>query len=166
MDLRTVVCGALLIALPATAHPEDACVADARRMCPDVPYGGGAVLQCLRERWWEVSSACQQTIRDADNRARQVDVSCGNDVFRFCQAVPRGKGRVLNCLSRHWNDLSSTCRDAVSRVAERVRKFNDSCAADAARLCQGIEPGEGRIFACLKFQERAVSSRCAAALRP
>ncbi len=165
--LRAVCAVSLLaVALPGGAGAEDACAVDAKRLCPDVPYGGGAVLQCLRERWSEVSGACQQQVRDADNRVREIDASCANDYFRWCQATPRGQGRVLSCLSKRWNDLSSTCRDAVGRVSERIQRFTDSCRGDADRLCQGVEPGQGRIFACLKLQERAVSSRCQAALRP
>ncbi len=164
--LAALLAAALPAGVTPAARAEDACVPDARRFCPDVPYGGGAVLDCLRERWYQLSSACQQRIQQADDRARQLDVSCANDVFRHCPTVPRGKMRVVSCLGQHWNDLSSTCRDAVSRVAEKLQTFTDACSGDAARLCAGIEPGQGRIFACLKFQERAVSSRCAAALRP
>jgi hypothetical protein len=165
--LRTACALALVVLLlPRPAAAEAACATDARRLCPDVPYGGGAVLQCLRERWREVSGACQQDIRNLDNRVREVDASCANDYFRWCQGTPRGQGRILACLGRRWSDLSSTCRDAVSLISERAKRFTDACSADADRLCQGVEPGQGRIFACLKFQERAVSSRCQAAMRP
>ena len=163
--LHFVGCIACLLALPATAA-ESPCNADARRLCPDVPVGDGGVLQCLREQWYQVSSSCQSVIQRVEGRARQIDVSCANDTFRYCQRVVRGNGRVLSCLAKRWDGLSSTCRDAVSKVAEKVQRFTDSCSADAARLCAGVEPGGGRLFACLKLQENAVSSRCSAALRP
>ncbi len=168
MKHRIAACIALALAFapPTAGAAESPCNADARRLCPDVPVGGGEVLQCLREQWYQVSSACQSVIQGVDDRARQIDLSCRNDVFRFCARTPVGKGRVLSCLARHWDDLSSTCQDAVSRIAEKVQKFRDSCSADATRLCPGVEPGAGRIFGCLKLQESAVSSRCAAALRP
>jgi len=158
-------CAALVIALPALAGAESPCEADARRLCPDVPYGDGRVLYCLRQRWYQVSSACQNVIHDVDNRARQVHASCSGDVFQFCPSVPRGKGRILSCLATAWDNLSSTCRDSVARVSEKLQRFKDACSGDAARFCPDVEPGGGRIFACLKLQERAVSSRCATAMQ-
>jgi hypothetical protein len=160
-----VVCAALLGVAPAAAA-EDACVADAVRLCPDVPSGEGRILDCLRARWYSLSSACQQTIQGVENRARQIGVACNHDVYEHCRRAPAGGGRVLSCLVGNWEHLSSTCSDAVAKVAERARKFAGACSADAEQLCAGIEPGGGRIFACLKLQERAVSGRCAAALRP
>jgi cysteine rich repeat protein len=155
-----------LFGMARAALAEDACAVDARRLCPDVPYGEGRVVDCLRARWYEVSSACQQTIQRVDNKARQVDVACTNDVYQHCRRVPSGGGRVLSCLVSQWEHLLPACRDAVGEVAERARKLTTACASDAERLCPGIEPGGGRIFACLKLQERAVSSRCGEALRP
>jgi len=160
------LCGALLALAPAAAAGADACGEDARRLCPDVPIGEGRVVNCLREHWNDLSSSCQHTIQGVDNRARQVSVACTWDVYQYCQSVPTGGGRVLSCLSRRWDDLTSTCKDAVGQVAEKGKQFASACKADAERLCQGIEPGGGRIFACLKLQERAVSSRCADAMRP
>jgi hypothetical protein len=162
---RRAVCVAL-VAVARAATAEDACAVDARRLCPDVPYGEGRVVACLRARWYEVSSACQQTIQRVENRARQIDVACTGDVYEHCPRVQSGGGRVLSCLASHWDHLSSPCQNVVSEVAERAQKFTSACSADAARLCQGVEPGGGRIFACLKLQERAVSSRCGDALRP
>jgi len=39
------------------------------------------------------------------------------------------------------------------------------CAADAARLCAGIPPGEGRIFYCLKANLDRLSDGCQAVVR-
>jgi hypothetical protein len=162
--VRIGACLALLLALPATAA-ESPCNADARRLCPDVPIGGGGVLQCLREQWYQVSSGCQSVIQDFDARARQIDVSCQSDLYQYCQsALFKGRSQAVSCLARRWDRLSSTCQDAVGRIAEKLQRFADACRDDAGRLCPGVEPGGGRLFACLKLQERAVTSRCAAAM--
>jgi hypothetical protein len=161
-----LLCAALLGLAPLAARAEDACAADALRLCPDVPAGEGRILDCLRARWYAVSSSCQQTIQGVEARARQIGVACNHDVYEHCRRVPLGGGRVLSCLAANWEQLSTTCSDAVAKVAERARQFAGACGADAERLCAGVEPGGGRIFACLKLQERAVSSRCRAALRP
>jgi len=39
-----------------------------------------------------------------------------------------------------------------------------SCKADAAALCPGVQPGAGRVAACLKENEAKVSPACKDAL--
>lgn len=34
------------------------------------------------------------------------------------------------------------------------------CAEDAARLCKGVEPGEGRVAKCMKEYEKELSRAC------
>lgn len=41
----------------------------------------------------------------------------------------------------------------------------DYCKADAERLCPGVEPGGGRIVACLKEHKMEVSVGCAKAIQ-
>ena len=154
----------LLAASPARA--DGPCVEDARRLCPDVPVGEGRILACLRARWKEVSSACQQNVNEAAARARQFSAACEADVWQFCQGVRPGRGRIAACLGARWDDLSSTCRDAVAVASEKVQRFATDCADDAARFCPGVQPGGGRIYGCLKLQESRLSSRCRRAMRP
>jgi hypothetical protein len=39
------------------------------------------------------------------------------------------------------------------------------CKADAERLCPGVEPGGGKIIACLKEHKEEVSIGCAKAIK-
>jgi hypothetical protein len=39
------------------------------------------------------------------------------------------------------------------------------CKSDIERLCQGVEPGGGRIIKCLKAHEKEMSVGCALALK-
>jgi hypothetical protein len=157
---------ALSLLAPAPARADSPCADDARRLCPDVPVGEGRILACLRARWKDVSSACQQDVNEAAARARQFGAACEGDVWAYCQGVRPGGGRIAACLGARWNDLSSTCRDAVAVAGEKVRRFAAGCADDAARLCPGVQPGGGRVFGCLKLQDQRLSGRCRAAMRP
>jgi hypothetical protein len=40
-----------------------------------------------------------------------------------------------------------------------------ACAQDVKTLCPGVEPGDGRIAACLKEHRRKVSSGCKDAIK-
>ena len=42
--------------------------------------------------------------------------------------------------------------------------IDEPCRADAKKLCQGVEPGGGRILACLKEHREEVSDACKARL--
>jgi Golgi apparatus protein 1 len=51
---------------------------------------------------------------------------------------------------------------AAGSVAADQHAGRDACRADAERLCQGVEPGKGRVAQCLKEKEAQVSSECKA----
>ena len=157
---------AACVAVSGTAAADGPCVADAKRLCPDVPVGDGRIVACFRGRWSEVSSACQQVVQDVENRARKIGTACASAVWQYCPNVPPGEGRLLACVSARWSDLSSTCRDAVGAASEKLQRFQTACGSDAERLCPGVPAGGGKIFACLKLYEDAVSSACRDALRP
>jgi len=48
----------------------------------------------------------------------------------------------------------------ASGAAAQARKGDGPCAADAKKLCAGVEPGHGRIVKCLKDHEAEVSPAC------
>jgi hypothetical protein len=42
----------------------------------------------------------------------------------------------------------------------------DVCTSDAARLCPGVEPGAGRVLACLRSRATELSPRCKLTVEP
>jgi len=40
-----------------------------------------------------------------------------------------------------------------------------ACKADVEKLCPGVQPGEGRIAACMKDKRRQLSDGCKAAIK-
>jgi len=57
------------------------CRADAQRLCPGIPPGGGRILDCLKEHRNDVASACQAMLKAMAERrdARRRPGSDGND---------------------------------------------------------------------------------------
>lgn len=41
----------------------------------------------------------------------------------------------------------------------------EACKADVEKLCPGVQPGEGRIAACLKDKRRQLSDGCKTAIK-
>jgi hypothetical protein len=57
--------------------------------------------------------------------------------------------------------LMSAAPNALAQQAEAMRY----CKADVARLCPGVQPGGGRIIACLKAHKEEMSIGCGKALQ-
>jgi hypothetical protein len=65
---------------------------------------------------------------------------------------------------------TTICLLATSAAAQpsyfELMKVMNACKADIQALCTNVEPGEGRILACLKTQQSKVSAGCIAAAEP
>lgn len=140
-----LVAGSLLVSLPAFAQqPSQAqvaaikqnCRSDYQSYCSNVPTGGRASLQCLRDHSSNLSPACQTAVNAASGggarpaaatagappamsmreEAALVRRSCGNDYRSYCRGVRPGEGRALACLSANESRLSSGCRGALTEA--------------------------------------------------
>ena len=151
---------AALSAAPTAA--DDACAADAARVCAGFPPGEGRVYYCLRSNWDRLSEGCKKTLDWAQQVSQDLALDCQADAFSWCQGVPAGKGRLFACLASHRADLSSRCRDALVRVD----LFVAVCSGDAARLCPGTPRGQGALLACLVSQPDKLSPECRAVFWP
>ena len=157
-----LVAGHLALALPGTASAEDACLADAKRLCSTIPTGQGRVYYCLRSSWNQLSDGCQQLLDWAQKRANEVALDCQADAFSYCQGVPAGKGRLYACLAGHRDQISSECKKALTAVDW----FNSACGADRDRLCSGVPAADGGVIACLVTARERLSPACQAVFWP
>ena len=95
--------------------------------------------------------------------ARAVD-PCTDDVVRLCPGTALGKGAVRRCLKANQDALGEACRakletdDASAR--RFVREFLQACKADLDQYCAAVEPGGGRMLACLSRHQLEVSRPC------
>jgi hypothetical protein len=160
---------ALAAASVAPARAGEApCLAEADKVCPGIPAGDGRLWNCLLRNEFKLSSECVENLHEVQRRANAFSADCQADVFRFCPGVaPRG-GRVLDCLRPYVGrrELATNCEEAVATALEKVQGLHDACADEAAALCQGVQPGGGRIFLCLRYQSEKLSSRCRKAVNP
>lgn len=89
---------------------------------------------------------------------------CKADAEKFCKGVEPGEGRILKCLNQHEAELSPACRETVSawiqKLSERGEPVQPACKKDAARLCQDVPPGHGRVATCLMERMPELSPEC------
>jgi len=98
--------------------------------------------------------------------AEEVDRPCVADAKKLCKNVQPGDGRIARCMKEHQNKLSSGCRENMAKAKEKIKDAAEACKEDAGRLCKGVEPGQGRILACLKQHEGELSAECKDQMKP
>jgi hypothetical protein len=86
--------------------------------------------------------------------------SCTADAKKFCGDVVAGGGRVYKCLTSHDAELAPACSERLKAGKARFDEFSAACKTDAAKYCQGIPAGGGRMVSCLKGRESDLSADC------
>ncbi len=151
----------------AQQAPEDPCLGDAQRLCPDVKLGSGRVVACLRQNEEKLSNACLEKLEADQARAmalvQQFSRDCRPDIGQFCASVEPGEGRVLDCLDGHLPELTTGCQAQMTRLSRsraQVEGVRNACRADVARLCQGVPQRVGALVQCLAGHAQDLSPGC------
>jgi hypothetical protein len=98
-----------------------------------------------------------------DSRARQIaEVRCDAHVQEFCPDSLAGDER-RRCVIQRMRQFDQSCQQIVQQRVMRWKAadgYRLACAADVKRMCLTVEPGEGRILACLQEHEQDLSEAC------
>jgi hypothetical protein len=97
---------------------------------------------------------------------------CKKELETYCKQVTPGEGRILACLYAYSDKLSGRCEyalyDAAAQLERAVTALTyvaNECRGDLEKYCADIQPGQGRLAACLKKNDAKVSGRCKQALK-
>jgi hypothetical protein len=89
---------------------------------------------------------------------------CTDDIKLFCSGIHAGGGRVAACLREHAPQLGPACsaklQADVTAVRRFIQDFGRACRADVERYCPAIDPGGGRVVACLRQHLVDISTPC------
>ena len=98
-----------------------------------------------------------------DRRARQIaEVKCDAEVQQYCPDSLAGEDR-RRCVMQRFKRLEASCQQIVRQRLVRWKEadgYRLACAEDVKRVCQTVEPGEGRILQCLQEHEQDLSESC------
>ena len=72
--------------------------------------GGGALKDCVKAHFSDLSEDCQVAII----RAAAVGRACKADVKQFCAEVKPGKGAIADCMN--VADISDGCKEALAKA--------------------------------------------------
>ena len=96
----------------------------------------------------------------AGTQARAENDACRADVQKFCKDVKPGGRRIIDCLKQHESQLSEGCKGRGAQAKKKGQAFRAACASDHEKFCKEVRPGAGRIIACLKKHQSALSANC------
>ena len=127
--LSIAICVTLLFAISAGAEPSlvetvaNGCKAEIDTYCKDVIPGQGRMLACLYAHSDKLSGRCEYALYDAAAQLERAVAAlsyvvneCAEDLDRFCQGVPAGQGRLLECINKKGAQVSARCREAIKEV--------------------------------------------------
>ncbi len=185
--MRSRILAAIVVALAvllaprtARAQPEpepearpptavDPCAEDVKQFCGDVKVGRGRVADCLRQNEAKLSQACTAKRAAASAKLREYiaifAAACQRDAARLCGEVKPGSGRIVACLLRQQDELSSACMaqtDRVRTATEALTTLRAECRADVDRLCAGVPADAGPLVECVQMNRDGLSEACRA----
>ena len=91
--------------------------------------------------------------------AARADDACTAAVSQICPQS-RGDLLMLGCFKTHHAELAKACKGDLKPILDRVEKIAGACKGDAKQHCANVQPGDGRIAACLKQNESILSAQC------
>ena len=106
--------GPSFAAMPATAK---ACAKDVKTVCAGVKPGNGALKDCVKSHFSDLSADCQVAIV----RAAAVGRACKGDLKQLCSDVKPGKGAKAECLKSHASEISDGCKEAMAKAEAGAR---------------------------------------------
>jgi hypothetical protein len=112
-----MVVGLCLATVANAQRALDPCVFDMQKFCGDVEPGAGRMLECLHKNDKQLSANCKEALAGVKQQAaarRGGRISaCQADIDKLCKDVPRGGGRLSECLRSHSDQLSDKCKEAL-----------------------------------------------------
>lgn len=105
-------------------------------------------------------------------RIAKLEDACAPDIKKYCKDVTPGEGRMLYCMQAHEDKISAKCAFELGDAAESVQAAADvlkegvvACKAEIGGVCGTIQPGQGRVAACLIANKSTASKDCVEAIR-
>jgi hypothetical protein len=118
----------------------------------------GALALCA------AAPASAQTMSFAD-AADALVAACGKDIETHCSKINLGGGRMKACLS--GPKVSAGCKAAMPKIFAGLQQRAQArvdvlkmCDRDAARLCQGVQKGDGQLLECMLLARKGASASC------
>jgi hypothetical protein len=112
----------------------------------------------------DIAKAIQEKLA---GEATKLEQSCADDIKKYCSDVTPGEGRMIYCMHAHEDKISPKCAYDLEEAAADVQLSIDNlkeavtaCKTEISGVCGKIQPGQGRIAACLFENKSTASTAC------
>ena len=102
----------------------------------------------------------------------RLEKSCAKDVKRYCTNVTPGEGRMIYCMQAFEDKISPRCAFDLGEIVLDLQASTDAlktavnaCRVEIGGVCGKVQPGSGRIAACLVANKATVSKDCSDAIQ-
>jgi Cysteine rich repeat len=102
------------------------CKAEIETNCKDVTPGEGRVLACLYAYGDKLSSGCEYALYEASAQLEHfiqtvnyLANECEEDLKKYCSVIKPGEGRLLDCLEKNKEKVSSSCKQAFENISKK-----------------------------------------------
>jgi hypothetical protein len=104
----------------------DGCSKEIATYCKGVTPGEGRVLACLFAYEDKLSNRCEYALYDAAAQLERAIASltylaneCKDDLKAYCSDIKPGEGRLINCIDKNMEKVSSRCKQAIKDVSKK-----------------------------------------------
>ena len=102
------------------------CKTEIESYCKDVTPGEGRVLACLFAFGDKLSGGCEYALYEASAQLEHfiqtvnyLAQECEDDLKKYCADIKPGEGRLLDCLEKNKDGVSSRCKQAYEKVTKK-----------------------------------------------
>ena len=103
----------------------EGCEKEFETYCKNVTPGEGRLLACFYAYSDKLSNRCEYALYDAASQLQQAVTAinylaseCRDDLKTFCSDVKPGEGRLIDCISKNKEKVSSRCKQAIKDVSK------------------------------------------------
>jgi hypothetical protein len=104
----------------------DGCKKEIGTYCKEVTPGEGRVLACLYAYEDKLSNRCEYVLYDAAAQLERAIAAltylaneCKDDLKAYCSDIKPGEGRLINCIDKNMEKVSSRCKQAIKDVSKK-----------------------------------------------
>jgi hypothetical protein len=101
----------------AFAGWQDQCKEEIGKLCPGRGGSQFELYSCLNESPSSLGGTCRDALSQAVKALQTAETRCQEDVNKYCETVPPGRGGWLRCLKAKGEGVSPFCRQALGEVA-------------------------------------------------
>ena len=102
------------------------CKTELESYCKDVTPGEGRVLACLYAYGDKLSGGCEYALYEASAQlghfiqtVSYLVQECEDDLEKYCVDIKPGEGRLLDCLDKNEDSVSSRCKEAFLNLNKK-----------------------------------------------